>query len=73
MNTRSFIHNPKELLGEGKSIVNQSGDTKYIFCVAMVNFMLQRTVTATELSNLFGIPQRYTFRMGQKGCWYFFA
>ena len=40
MNTRSFIHNPKGLLREGKRIVNQSGDTKYVFRVAMVNFML---------------------------------
>ena len=40
MNTRRFIHNPKGLLHEGKRIVNQSGDTKYILRVTMVNFML---------------------------------
>ena len=39
MNTRSFI-NPKELLREGKRIVNQSGDTKYVFRVAMVRLTL---------------------------------
>ncbi len=39
MNTKNFI-NPKGLLREGKRIVNQSGDTKYILCVTMVNFML---------------------------------
>ena len=58
MNTRNFIHDPDELLREGIGIVNQSGDTKYILRVAMVNFMLQRTATAAELSSLSGIPQR---------------
>lgn len=58
MNIRNFIHNPEELLREGKSIVNQSDDTKYIFRVAMVNFMLQRTTMKAELSSLSGIPQR---------------
>lgn len=58
MNTRKFIHDPEELLRKGKSIVNQSGDTKYILRVSMVNFMLQRTATVAELSSLSGIPQR---------------
>lgn len=58
MNTRTFIHNPDDLLREGMEIVNQSGETKYILRVAMVNFMLQRTATAAELSSLSGIPQR---------------
>ena len=40
MNTRSFIHNPKGLLREGKRIVNQSDDTKYVFRVAMVRLTL---------------------------------
>ena len=39
MNTKNFI-NPKGLLREGRRIVNQSDNTKYVFCVAMVNFML---------------------------------
>lgn len=58
MNTRTFIHDPDELLKEGTSIINSSNDTKYIFRVALVNFMLARTSTAEELSALSGIPRR---------------
>ena len=58
MNTRTFIHNPDDLLKEGQSIINSSNDAKYIFRVALVNFMLARTTTAEELSALTGIPRR---------------
>ena len=58
MNTRTFIHNPEELLKEGTRIINSSSDAKYILRVAMVNFMLARTATAEELSSLSGIPRR---------------
>lgn len=58
MNTRTFKHDPDELLMEGKKIINSSSDAKYVFRVAMVNFMLARTATAEELSNLSGIPRR---------------
>ena len=58
MNTRTFIHNPDELLKEGTKIINSSSDAKYILRVAMVNFMLAKTATAEELSNLSGIPRR---------------
>lgn len=58
MNTRTFIHDPDELLKEGTKIINSSSDAKYILRVAMVNFMLAKTATAEELSNLSGIPRR---------------
>ena len=58
MNTRTFIHDPDELLEEGKRIINSSKEAKFLFRVAMVNFMLARTATAEELSNLSGIPRR---------------
>ena len=58
MNTRAFIHDPDELLKEGKEIINSSSDAKYILRVAMVNFMLAKTATAEDLSALSGIPRR---------------
>lgn len=58
MNTRTFIHNPEDLLEEGTRIINSSSDAKYILRVAMVNFMLAKTATAEELSSLSGIPRR---------------
>ena len=58
MNTRTFIHDPEDLLEEGTRIINSSGDAKYILRVALVNFMLARTATADELSSLSGIPRR---------------
>ena len=58
MNTRTFIHDPEELLKEGTTIINSSSDAKYILRVAMVNFMLAKTATAEDLSILSGIPRR---------------
>ena len=49
MNIRSFI-NPKGLLREGKRIVNQSGDTKYVFRVAMVRLTLCYNVLSQQQS-----------------------
>lgn len=58
MNTRTFIHDPKELLEEGTRIIDSSDEYKYIFRVVMVNFMLARTATAEEISAFSGVSRR---------------
>lgn len=58
MNTRTFIHDPKELLEEGTKIIDSSDEYKYIFRVALVNFMLARTATAEEISAFSGVSRR---------------
>lgn len=58
MNTHTFIHDPEELLKEGSHIISSSSDAKYIFRVAMVNFMLAKTASPDELSSLSGVPRR---------------
>ena len=58
MNTRTFIHDPKELLEEGTKIIDSSDEYKYIFRVALVNFMLARTATAEEISTFSGVSRR---------------
>ena len=58
MNKRHFIHEPSELLKTGIEIVKQSKDEKYIRKVTLVNLMLERKMTAEEISDLSGITRR---------------
>ena len=58
MNVHTYIHDPEELLKEGTKIISSSSDAKYIIRVAFVNFILAKTATPQELSNLSGIPKR---------------
>lgn len=58
VNTRTFIHDPKELLETGAKIIESSDEFKYIFRVTLVNFMLARTATAEEISAFSGVPRR---------------
>ena len=58
MNTRTFIHDPDELLEEGSNIIESSDEAKYIFRVTLVNFMLARTATAEEISAFSGVSRR---------------
>ena len=58
MNVHTYIHDPAELLKEGTKIINTSSDAKYIIRVAFVNFILAKTATPQELSDLSGLPKR---------------
>ena len=58
MNKRHFIHEPSELLKIGIEIVKQSNDEKYIRKVTLINLMLERKMTAEEISDLSGITRR---------------
>ena len=58
MNKRKFINKPSELLKEGKEIVKQSKDKKYIRKVTLVNMMLEREMTAEKISELSGVTRR---------------
>lgn len=40
MKIRKFIHDPAELLNEGKRIVSESADNKFVHRVSMVNLIL---------------------------------
>ncbi len=62
MNKRHFIHEPSELLKIGMEIVKQSNDEKYIRKVTLVNLMLERKITAEEISELSGIGRRTLLR-----------
>lgn len=59
MNIRHFIHNPEKLLKEGIEIVKQSSkDAKFVQKVTLVNLMLERKITAEEISRISGISRR---------------
>lgn len=58
MNKRHFIHNPEELLKEGIEIVRTSNDKKFVQKVTLVNLMLERKITAEEISRISGIARR---------------
>lgn len=58
MNKRKFIHSPEDLLKEGKRIVKEEKDKKYVCKVILVNFMLERKRKAEEISQMSGVPRR---------------
>ena len=58
MNTRKFIHNPKDLLEQGKAIIAAKNEHKYAFRVTMVNLLLAGNMTVSQLSELTQVPVR---------------
>ena len=58
MNKRKFINVPEELLKEGKQIVKEDKDKKYVYKVTLVNLMLERNIQAEEISQMSGVPRR---------------
>ena len=58
MNKRKFINAPEELLKEGKQIVKEDKDKKYVYKVTLVNLMLERNIQAEEISQMSGVPRR---------------
>ena len=58
MNKRKFINAPEELLKEGKQIVKEDKDKKYVYKVTLVNLMLERNIQAEEISRMSGVPRR---------------
>lgn len=59
MLTREYINNPKDLLEEGKKLLQTSDSKVFSFRVTMVNLMLEENgMTTAKLSELSGIPTR---------------
>ena len=57
MYVKKFNHDRNDLLEEGRRIVTENADTKYVFRVSMVNLMLSG-MKASELSALCGVNER---------------
>lgn len=55
--SRKFKHPKEDLLEEGKRIINESRDSKFLFRVTMVNLMLAGA-KASELSPCCGVDER---------------
>ena len=60
MRTRQYINDPKELLEQGKKIVTQSEDNKFVHRVSMVNLILGG-MTPEELSSYCGDSRRVLY------------
>ena len=60
MRTRQYINDPKELLEQGKKIVTQSADNKFVHRVSMVNLILGG-MTPEELSSYCGDSRRVLY------------
>ena len=58
MNKRKFINASEKLLKESKRIVKEDKDKKYVWKVTLVNLMLERKITADEISQMSGVPRR---------------
>ena len=57
MRTHKYINDPKELLEQGKQIVSESADNKFVHRVSMVNLMLSG-FSAKELAKYCGESER---------------
>ena len=57
MRTRQFIHDPQELLSQGKALVKDNSDIKFAYRVAMVNLLLGG-MSARELAIAVMVKQR---------------
>ncbi len=57
MRTHKYIHDPAELLSEGRQIVSESPYTKYIYRVSMVLLMLSG-LSPRKLSDLCDVSER---------------
>ena len=57
---RQYINNPEELLAQGKEIVTQSADNKFVHRVSMVNLILSG-MTPEELSAYSGDSRRVLY------------
>ncbi len=57
MKTHKFVNNPKELLKQGRIIVSQNADNKFVHRVSMVNLMLGG-MSASALSGFCGDSER---------------
>ena len=59
MMTRILKHEPKELLAEGKRLLQSGEDPKFAYRVTMVNLLLEDSeMTTARLSELSGVPTR---------------
>jgi transposase len=59
MMTRILKHEPKELLEEGKRVLQSGEDSKFAYRVTMVNLLLEDSkMTTARLSELSGVPTR---------------
>ena len=57
MNVRRYVHDPKALLEEGKRIVSENADNKFVHRVSMVNLILNG-LTPKELAPYCGDSER---------------
>ena len=58
MNKRKFIHDPSELIEQGKAVISEKNEHKYAFRVTMVLLMLSGNMTPSRLSELTNVPVR---------------
>ena len=59
MMIREYINDPKELLEEGKTLIQTSDNYTFAYRVTMVNLLLEDNgLTTAKLSELSGIPTR---------------